>query len=35
VEVLHDRALGSQDCNGVVHDLLLLDAEDENGISRR
>src|SRR5206468_2267390 len=28
VEVLHDRALGSQDRNGVVHDLLLLDAED-------
>src|SRR5258708_34320051 len=29
VKVLHDRALGSQDRNGVVHDLLLLDAEDD------
>src|SRR5437762_11290851 len=29
VEVLHDRAFGSQDRNGVVHDLLLLDAEDD------
>jgi len=29
VEVLHDRALGSQDRNGIVHDLLLLDAQDD------